>query len=172
MNVDYFIARLSNNLQVFAGLLRNVDAGQAAWKPSADEWSILEVINHLYDEERDDFRTRLALTLSDPDRDWPPIDPPTWVIERRYNERHLDSSFNDFAAERDKSLSWLKSLKEPRWELTHLTPNGSRTAGDLLASWLAHDFLHIRQLTRLNWQHAALVAAPFQTAYAGPWKES
>ena len=172
MNVEYFIERLAGNVLVFEALLRNVDSQQAAWKPSADQWSILEVVNHLYDEEREDFRTRLQLTLTDPEKTWPAIDPPAWVIERRYSERGLGLSLSDFVKEREKSLVWLRSLGEARWESVHLTTNGSRTAGDLLASWLAHDYLHIRQLTRLSWQHAGLIAAPHRTEYAGPWKES
>lgn len=75
MNVDYFIERLAGNVQVFEALLRNVDSQQAAWKPAAGKWSMLEVVNHLYDEEREDFRRRLELTLAAPERDWPPIDP-------------------------------------------------------------------------------------------------
>ena len=46
------------------------------------------------------------------------------------------------------------------------------SAGDLLASWLAHDLLHVRQLARLHWQYLTAAAKPFQTDYAGPWKES
>ena len=172
MNVEYFIERLAGNVQVFEAVVRHVDPQQAAWKPSADKWSIIEVVNHLYDEEREDFRTRLNLTLTDPEKSWPPIDPPVWVVERRYGERELDQSLSDFIAEREKSLAWLRSLSEPRWEAVHVTTNGPRSAGDLLASWLAHDYLHIRQLTRLNWQYAGMIAAPYQTAYAGPWKES
>ena len=40
-------------------VLAGVDAEQARWKPDADSWSILEVVCHLVDEEREDFRTRL-----------------------------------------------------------------------------------------------------------------
>ena len=172
MNLEYFSERLASNVQVFEALLRNVDPQQAAWKPAANKWSIIEVVNHLCDEEREDFRTRLQLTLTDPEKDWPPIDPPAWVIERKYSERELGPSLDDFIAEREESLAWLRSLREPRWEASHVTTNGSRTAGDLLASWLAHDYLHIRQLTRLSWQYASVIAAPHQTAYAGPWNES
>ncbi len=118
------------------------------------------------------FRARLNLTLFDPEIDWPAIDPPAWVIARGYDQRELETSLNNFLAEREKSLLWLQQLAAPRWENRHLLPNRSRTAGDLLASWLAHDFLHIRQLARLHWQHVGSIAAPHQTEYAGPWKES
>lgn len=172
MNLEYFIDRLSKNCVIFEGLVRNVTPEQATWKPAPDTWSILEVINHLYDEEREDFRARLNLTLFDPQKDWPPIDPPGWVTARGYDQRELETSLNNFLVERQTSLSWLRELEAPNWENRHLLPNGSRSAGDLLASWLAHDFLHIRQLARLHWKHIGSIAAPHQTEYAGPWKES
>lgn len=169
---DYFIDRFSKNRGVFESLVGNVSLEQARWKPTPDKWSMLEVINHLYDEEREDFRQRLELVLVDPGHAWPPIDPRNWVITRRYNERELETSLNDFLDEREKSLVWLRQLSGPNWQNSNEGPNGILRAGDLLASWLAHDFLHIRQLSRLHWQYVGDKAEPYQTAYAGPWKES
>jgi len=172
MNLDYFIDRLDKNRGVFESLVRGVRLEQARWKPSPDKWSMLEVINHLYDEEREDFRQRIELVLADPKQRWPPIDPQNWVITRAYNERDLDTSLNNFFAEREKSLAWLTQLSSPNWQNSNEGPNGTLTAGDLLASWLAHDFLHIRQLARLHWRYVGAIADPYQTTYAGPWKES
>lgn len=172
MNLDYFINRLSLNRGVFESLLRDVPVEQALWKPSPEKWSMLEVVNHLYDEEREDFRSRLELTLKDPAEPWPSIDPQGWVVTRKYSERELGPSFDSFLREREKSLSWLKGLSAPAWQNRHEVSGGARTAGDLLASWLAHDFLHIRQLARLHWQYISVIGAPYETAYAGPWKES
>jgi ABC-type polysaccharide transport system permease subunit len=53
MNPDYFIDRFSKNRGVFESLLRGLSVEQAKWKPSPDKWLMLEVINHLYDEETD-----------------------------------------------------------------------------------------------------------------------
>jgi len=172
MNLDYFIDRFAKNRGVFEGLLRGASAEQVRWKPAPDKWSMLEVINHLYDEEREDFRQRIELVLADPGQGWPPIDPRNWPITRGYNERDLETSLNNFLAERDKSLAWLKQLSSPNWENRNEGPNGTLSAGDLLASWLAHDFLHIRQLARLHWQYVGAIAEPYKTAYGGPWKES
>jgi len=171
MDLDLFIHRLSENRPVFAGLLRGISREQAAWKPAPEKWSMLDVINHLYDEEREDFRQRLKLTLKDPAQEWPPIDPQGWVESRNYGARELDSSLDKFLDEREKSLAWLKGLSAPAWEHRHEVTGGVRYAGDLLASWLAHDFLHIRQLTRLHWQYVSVIAEPYETTYAGPWKE-
>ena len=172
MNLEYFIDRFSKNRGVFESLIQGVSLEQVRWKPSADKWSMLEVVNHLYDEEREDFRLRVQLVLADPAQPWPPIDPRGWVNTRGYNEREPDASLNNFLAEREKSLTWLGTLSEPNWQNSNEGPNGTLTAGDLLASWLAHDFLHIRQLAQLHWQYVGAIADPYQTAYGGPWKES
>lgn len=169
MNLIYYIDRLSGNVSVFENLVRGVADEQARWKPSPDKWSILEVVNHLYDEERDDFRSRLDSVLHDPKKPWPPIDPPGWAKDRKYNERELNESLERFLGERRRSVEWLKELKEPRLENSYEHPLRVIRAGDLLASWVAHDFLHVRQLARLHWEYLNFISKPFDTKYAGKW---
>ncbi|HKR00060.1 MAG TPA: DinB family protein [Pyrinomonadaceae bacterium] len=168
-DLTYHITRLANGAGVFENLVRGVCGAQAVWKPAPDKWSILEVVNHLYDEERDDFRFRLDSILHHPEKRWPPIDPPGWAVERKYNERELTESLERFLGERRKSIEWLKGLKEPRLENVYEHPQGRIRAGDLLASWVAHDLLHVRQLARLHWQYLNSISDPYKTAYAGEW---
>lgn len=169
MNLDYFVGRLAEDVKVFESLLSSVGREQARWKPAPEKWSIVEVVNHLYDEEREDFRARLRMLLTRPDQRWPPIDPQRWAVEREYIKRDLGESLRNFLRERADSLAWLRSLDAPDWQVTYEHTQGPFTAGDLLASWLAHDFLHIRQITRLHWEYVSLLAAPHSSAYAGPW---
>ena len=56
MNFDYCIEQLTVNATALAALTAGIDAEQARWKPSPETWSVLEVVNHLADEEREDFR--------------------------------------------------------------------------------------------------------------------
>ncbi len=169
MNLPYYIERLSLTPDIISALLQGVSTEQARWKPAPDRWSMLEVINHLDDEERDDFRMRLDILLHQPGQLPPPIDPPRWAVERKYNERDLRESQERFLGERQKSLEWLAALQDPQWEHTIQLPLGPLRAGDILASWTAHDLLHIRQLTKLQWEYLKRVSMPFQIEYAGPW---
>ena len=59
---------------------------------------MLEIVNHLYDEEQYDFRVRLRYILESQEGDPPPIDPDGWAVERRYNERDLGDSLANFPA--------------------------------------------------------------------------
>lgn len=169
MKLEIALTRLSSSAETIASLARTVSDVQVRWKPAPEEWSILEVICHLYDEEREDFRTRVDFTLHKPDADWPPINPVGWVTERGYNQRDPAASLEAFLSERRKSLEWLRSLQNPNWEATHTNPRGSMRAGDVLAAWVAHDHLHIRQLNQLHWQYLSQDVAPVSLEYAGGW---
>jgi hypothetical protein len=42
-------------------------------------------------------------------------------------------------------------------------------AGDMLASWVAHDNLHIRQLVELRRSRIESITQPYEIEYAGDW---
>lgn len=150
-------------------LAQGVSEQQARWNPVPESWSVLEVINHLYDEEREDFRVRLDIILHQPNQPWPPINPDGWVQERRYNERDLDESLSNFLEERRASLEWLESLSAPDWYASYETNFGTMRAGDMFASWVAHDQLHLRQLVELHRAWLEQLVEPYGVRYAGEW---
>ena len=73
MRFELLRQELSNGAQVFPALLAGVTPDEARLKPDPVTWSILEVVCHLYDEEREDFRQRLDIMLHRPAEPWPPI---------------------------------------------------------------------------------------------------
>jgi hypothetical protein len=169
MDLSSFTVELACNAETIRSLVENVSVERARWKPGPDQWSILEVVNHLRDEEIEDFRTHLDLILHRPQEPWPRIDPAGWVTQRRYNEREIGPSLDAFLVARRESLSWLQDLANPDWNASYAAPFGVLTAGDMFVSWATHDLLHLRQLVELHYAHTAFVAAPYQVAYAGPW---
>jgi len=77
---------------------------------------------------------------------------------------------SEWVAERARSLAWLRSLLTADWEQAYEHPQlGRLRAGDLLASWVAHDALHLRQLAGLEWAWCRHLAEPYSPAYAGGW---
>ncbi len=169
MDLDHFTAQMAHNAETIESLTAWIGEEQARWKPDPDSWSILEVVNHLYDEEREDFGARLDHILTHSDLLWPPIDPQGWVTARRYNERVLSESVSRFLKERRRSLSWLRGLESPDWQAGVDAPFGRLTAGDVFAAWVVHDLLHVRQLVRLHWAYTVRSAAPYKVDYAGSW---
>jgi len=169
MNLDLIIAQLTRTPILIENLCLDLSKENSRWKPAEGKWSIVEIINHLYDEEREDFRRRVDLTLNYPGMPWPPIDPPGWVMERKYNTHELTTSLQAFADERQKSLDFLKDLSDPDWNKVYDYPKiGKISAGDLLLSWTAHDLLHIRQISMVRVNLLDFNLKPFSTRYALP----
>jgi hypothetical protein len=171
MDIASVVRRLDADADVFAALIRSVDSEQACWKPTPDRWSILEVVCHLADEETRDFRTRLDLMLHRPGERWPPIDPEGWAEDEDYLARNLGDEIERFRSERTRSIAWLEGLVDPDWSSTYEHPQvGELRASDLLASWLAHDLIHVRQINRLHRQYLEAVTVPgCGLDYAGRW---
>ncbi len=169
MHVNEIAARLAQQAHTIRTLVEGVDDVQARWKPTPESWSLLEVINHLYDEEREDFRARVDHILHRPDEPAPPIDPQGWVAQRAYNQRNLAESLANFLAERQQSLAWLTTLESPNWESAYRAPWGPLHAGDVFVAWAAHDLLHIRQLAELHYLHGIRSSQPYSVEYAGEW---
>lgn len=170
MDLEWALERLRQQGGAICTFARDVPDKQLRWRPQETAWSLLEVINHLADEELLDFRTRLEYTLVRPGREWPPIDPPAWVIEKKYNDRDAAESVSRFQNEREQTLTWLPEMKNADWTMDYEHPLiGRITAMDLLSSWVNHDLLHIRQMTKL---HHLWLANQFPDAsceYAGSW---
>lgn len=160
---------LESNLERISGLLEGFSDQDMRWKPSPGEWSMLEVLHHLADEEELDFRPRIELTLEDSQQAWPPIDPEAWVERKQYNQQDVDRVLTRFRESRRNSLAWLDSLSDPDWGTVHTAPFGQISAGDLLASWAAHDQLHLRQLVEIQHGLLGMWTRPYAVDYAGTW---
>jgi hypothetical protein len=170
MKIAFAINQLRAGGAAFAALFDGWSDEEARWRPDPASWSLLEVACHLLDEEREDFRQRLDLTLHAPATEWPPIDPAGWVTARAYNSRDLATVVAELQAERQASLTWLEGLRAPDLEQFRRHPQGfTLRAGDLLAAWVAHDSLHLRQLNELRYALIARRAAPYSVEYAGEW---
>src|SRR3954451_17107774 len=124
LDLNHIINRMRANAEAIAALARDVSDAQARWKPADDAWSLLEVVNHLYDEEREDFRTRIDYILHRPGEQAPPIDPVGWVTARAYNMRDPHESLDAFVRERDASLEWLRGLQTANWDAEYRAPWG------------------------------------------------
>lgn len=170
ISISDAISRLAAALAAIPELAVAATPEQARWRPDPEHWSILEVVCHLYDEEREDFRFRLRQSVERPDLALPPIDPQGWVTARRYHERDLAASIDQWRAERQASIAWLRTLTFDDWGRGINHPHLSdMRVGDLLAAWVAHDLLHIRQLNELHYRYLTAQAAPYSVEYAGDW---
>ena len=169
MKFQELYTEMTQSTGIIRALLTGVSQEDAQIKKSPKVWSILEVTCHLYDEEREDFREHLDFILHRQEEEWHPIAPQAWVTERKYNRQDFNKMKGKFFRERQKSLAWLKSLRNADWEIKYKTQWRSMTAGDMFASWVAHDNLHARQLVELKRRLIEQKAKPYKIGYAGEW---
>ncbi len=174
IDLELIIERMAGFPAVLRAVATCVSADDARWKPGPEHWSILEICCHMLDEEREDFRLRLRSTLDDPARPWAPLDLTDVATLRGYGSRDLARTLSEFEVERAGSIEWLRSMlvpgRMPDWSIAYVHPKvGPVPAGDLMASWAAHDALHLRQISRRLYQLAARDTPGANTEYAGAW---
>jgi hypothetical protein len=169
MEFQTLYEELANSTEILRALINGIGQEQAQVKPDASAWSILEVICHLHDTEREDFREHLDFILHRQNEEYHAIDPQAWITERKYNEQNLDEMQSKFFAERKQSLEWLKTLNAVDWDTTYTSEYGSVSAGEMFSCWVAHDNLHIRQLVELRRKHIEKITSPYDLQYAGDW---
>ncbi len=160
---------LEHSTEMIRALLAGINQVESQIKPDAKSWSILEVVCHLYDEEREDFREHVDFILHRQNEEWHSIDPQSWVTERKYNEQDMYEMSEKFFSERRKSLEWLTEISNSDWETTYTSQYGSVSAGEMFCCWVAHDNLHVRQLTELRRNWIERITQPYDIQYAGDW---
>ncbi len=169
MKVEEIIQELDRNRKVFNALLTDIPVELITWKVDSKRWCLLEIVCHLVDEEREDFRARVGHTLERPLEPLNSIDPVGWPKTRNYLGQDFKTVVKKWERERIASVKWLRDLNDQNWEnAIHNSELGRITAHGFLLNWLAHDYLHIRQINALK--HAYLKHKSGDSlTYAGNW---
>lgn len=168
--MDFIKEQLKKNKTVFQNLLKDPSEDMVLWKQAPEKWCLLEIVCHLCDEEIHDFRFRTKWVLEQPNQTPPPIDPIGWVTTHDYIHQDFTKMLKSFLSEREKSINWLQSLNHVNWDhaFEHLKL-GRLTARHFLTNWLAHDYLHIKQILKLKYDYLKYQSGE-NLDYAGIWK--
>ena len=153
---------------VLDALLAGLDPAGAHTRPATGEWSPVEILCHLRDEESEDFGARLRVIV-DGAGEFAPIDPERWAVDRRYQEANLPGVLEALRVRRQASVDLLASVSPEA--LNGSRPHkrlGSLSGQDILAAWVAHDRIHLAQLAGTLARLWALRWAPLRAEYAGP----
>jgi DinB superfamily len=169
INIEDILRQLTANAEAMRALVESISDEQAQWKPNPETWSMTQVMEHVYNEERIDFRKHLKEMFSRPPQPWGEFRP-----EERIPVESCRQALNGFLVEREASLAWLKALGPVDWDTASqavFSPDEVLVlrAGDVLFSWVAHDFLHIRQVNELLFAWNAKEGSPYAVQYAGRW---
>ena len=148
---EIIIFQLQKNINIFLKLFSNVDEKLQYWKPHENQWCLLEILCHLLDKEREDFRVKTQWAINQQGNPMPVTNSVIWSESRDYLSQSLSRNLQRFMIERETSVHWLKSITTDLWNTPFEHPEqGSLTAKYFLTEWLAHDFIHLRQIIKLK----------------------
>ena len=129
----------------------------------------MEIVCHLYDEEQFDFKFRAQWVLTQPNKLPPPFNTTDWITDHDYVNQDYNKVLQKFLDERDASITWLNNLEHPDWANSYEHPNfGKVTARHYIDNWLAHDYLHIRQIIKQKFDYFNSQTDE-NLEYAGTW---
>jgi hypothetical protein len=131
-------------------LLQNIPEAIATRRPSADKWSISEIVAHLSDTElAAGFRFR-AIAGGDDGVPLAGYDQNRWAEAANYRASKLQESVRSFLAIREMNLRFLKGLPESAWSKYGIhSERGRETLGELVELVAGHDLNHIAQIKRI-----------------------
>jgi hypothetical protein len=160
------LARLPATLRA---LLDGLDTAQWRDRPVENEWSPIEIVCHLRDEEAEDFGARVRVVVTGGER-FTPIDPERWAVERRYRDAEPVAALAELCERRAENLQFLATVPPDRLRtrVAHASTGTLALSGlDLVAAWVTHDRLHLAQLAGTLARLGARRWSPLRAEYAG-----
>ncbi len=145
---------------ILRGLMSEISEEDARWKPSADRFSIAEVLSHLSHSEGHCYRARVDRFLAEEMPEFEPDDAQMHL--EVYRSADPEEDFGHFEDQRETNVELLRGLtvKDGERKARHREA-GEITLSQMLHEWALHDIGHIRQV-------AELVRARKYLAGAGP----
>jgi hypothetical protein len=163
-HVDEGVEVLAQTPSVLSSLLQGKSAAWLNARKTPESFSPLDVVGHLMHAEMTDWIPRVRMILEHRDSlAFEPFD--RFAFQGLIAGKTVDDLLNEFAQLRRQSLQTLRELGvgEAQLALPGKHPElGAVTLGNLLATWVIHDFGHIAQIVKT-------MANEYREA-VGPWR--
>ncbi|MGB6978201.1 MAG: DinB family protein [Candidatus Acidiferrales bacterium] len=161
------LAVLEQTPIIIEKIVHSASDEQMHWKPSAERWSISEVLAHLADVEVIGFRERVDKMMNEKDPALEGYDQNAAYAEGKYSQARGRENLKKFCHERDRSLSALRYVSPAMMGRGgRHSKLGAITIGQLMNEWAFHDLGHIRQIAELFRSRAFFpLIGPFQQIY-------
>jgi len=145
--------------------LKGVPKKLAAWTPAPGKWSILEIVCHLRDMEREAYLERYRRILAEDNPSLPDVDGDLYALEKDYRSQKLTAALREWLALRRETLKLLSGVKSAQWQRvgTHETAGPLGVLGFLQRQAVGNDQAHLGQIEAIKRRHAIferLEAAP------------
>lgn len=163
LNLQDTISLLTRNPAALDALLRGLPEKWTLQNEGEKTWSAFDIVGHLIHAERTDWMPRAKVILQfGESKTFEPFD--RWAQERESQGKSLAQLLDEFARLRSDNLNELRALNLKPEDLARRGRHpalGVVTLSQLLATWAAHDFTHLHQISRV-------MAHQFREA-VGPW---
>ncbi len=154
--------------------LKGVPKKRLLWRPAPGKWSMLEIVCHLRDMEREAYLGRYRRILAEDEPRLPDLDGDVIAIERDYRAQSFSGVLRDWLAARRESLKLLKGVKGAAWQRAGVHETAGRLSMEdfLRRHAVGNDEAHLGQIEAIQRRHAILerlAAGPkaLQQAVAG-----
>jgi DinB superfamily len=151
--------------------LRGVPRKLLLFTPAPGKWSILEILCHMRDMEREGYLERYTRILAEPEPRLPDLNGDAFAIERDYRGQKAGEVLRDWTRLRRESLRLLRKAKPEHWRRAGIHETAGRlTIDDLLVRHaVGNDAAHLAQIDAIKRRAALLerlAAAPTALAAA------
>jgi hypothetical protein len=121
--------------------------GLLRWRPTPEEWCLLEVVGHLIETEERGFAGRIRTILTEERPQFMTWDPSSVAREREDEQRDPAELLAEFIRRRTGSIAIAETLTAADLDRGGDHPEvGFLTVNDLLHEWIHHDANHLRQM--------------------------
>ncbi len=138
--------------------LKGVPKKLLLWRPAPGKWSILEIVCHLRDMEREAYLARYRRILAEDEPRLPDIDGDVISIERDYRAQSVSPVLRDWLGARRESLKLLKGVKGAAWQRAGIHESAGRLSMEdfLRRHAVGNDEAHFSQIDAILRRHAIL----------------
>lgn len=141
--------------------LKGLSKKLSLWSPAPGKWSILEIVCHLRDMEREAYRDRYQRVLTAADGTeptLPDVDGDVVSLERDYTNARLSEALREWTALRKETLRLLRGVKASQWRLAGIHETAGRlTLTDLLIRHVVgNDEAHLAQIDAIKLRYELL----------------
>ena len=166
-----YFETLATTPQTLKAALKGLSKKVLLWTPAPGKWSILEILCHMRDMEREAYLERYTRILAEPEPKLPDINGDAFAIERDYRGQKAAEVLRDWTRLRRESLRLLKKAKPEQWRRAGIHETmGRLTIDELVARHAAgNDVAHLAQIDAIKRRAAILdrlAAAPAALASA------
>jgi hypothetical protein len=138
--------------------LKGVPKALLLFTPAPGKWSILEIVCHLRDMEREAYLARYRRILAEDTPALPDVDGDTYSLENDYRSQRLSEVLRDWKGLRREVLKLLGGVRGEQWQRAGVHETAGRSTMDdfLRRHALGNDLAHLGQIDAIKRRHAIL----------------